>query len=69
MEWNWLTFFISWPICTIFSMFARGMKNDQNIMKYGPRADYRLHPGWAIFGSITGGGLWALAITAVIGLV
>ncbi|WBA17017.1 hypothetical protein [Salinivibrio kushneri] len=68
MEWSWKVFLIALPIAVIFSMFSRGAMNAQNVEKHGPEADYRANPGMAIFGSITGGAVWAAIITALIGL-
>jgi hypothetical protein len=68
MEWSWKVFLIALPIAVIFSMFSRGAMNAQNVAKHGPEADYRANPGMAIFGSITGGAVWAAIITALVGL-
>ena len=68
MEWSWKVFLIALPIAVIISMFSRGAMNAQNVAKHGPEADYRANPGMAIFGSITGGAIWAAIITAIIGL-
>ena len=68
MDWSWKVFLITLPIAIIFSMFSRGAMNAQNVAKHGPEADYRANPSMAIFGSITGGAVWAAIITAIIGL-
>ena len=68
MEWSWKVFLIALPIAIIVSMFSRGAMNAQNVAKHGPKADYRANPSMAIFGSITGGLVWAAIITVIIGL-
>ena len=65
MDWSWKIFFISLPLAIIFSMFSRGAMNAKNVEKYGPSADYRSNIGGALIGSIFGGIVWALIITAV----
>ena len=68
MEWSWKVFLIAVPIAIIISMFSRGAMNAQNVVRHGPKADYRANPGMAIFGSIAGGAIWAAIITSIIGL-
>ena len=67
MEWSWKVFLIALPISIIFSMFSRGAKNAENVAKFGPQADYRANPVMTLFGSITGGAVWAAILTVIFG--
>lgn len=65
--WHWWLFVVALVVCTIIVMFSRGAMNSVNVMKHGPRADYRSEPGAAIAGSILAGAVYAVVVTAVAG--
>lgn len=67
MEWSWTVFAVVLPISIIISMFSRGAMNDANVAKHGAKADFRSNPGMSLIGSVVGGAVWSLIITALIG--
>ena len=59
-------FLVSWVVWFILVSFSIGMKNAQNIAKYGEVADPRKHPVGALIGWLISSGLYALLTSWII---
>lgn len=69
MSWSWSVFVGSLIVGTIVAMRTIGVRNRQNVDRYGHDADFRENPAAALTGSIVAGGIYAAIVTAVASLV
>jgi hypothetical protein len=60
MTWHWGVFVIAWIVCTIVVMFVRGATSAAN--------SYQPNPGSGLVGSILAGGISAVIVTVIAGV-